>query len=278
MHIFRKIAALQSYLSEVNKSNSIGLVPTMGALHSGHEVLVLTSLSENDVTVCSIFINPTQFNKEEDLIAYPKNEKQDLAVLQKLGCQVVFIPEPDEVYKEKPALKFDFGLLDSRMEGAHRPGHFNGVALVVSKLFNIIRPHKAYFGQKDFQQFQIISRLNKDLSFGIELISVPTVRESSGLAKSSRNLRLSKEGLIIASKINGALSSVEEEMLQGGEFAGIKSKVILELHEAGILVEYLELVDQQTLSPMNDITANRQSVVCIAAIVEGVRLIDNRIF
>lgn len=278
MHVFRKIAALQSYLSEVNKSNSIGLVPTMGALHSGHEVLVSTSLSENDVTVCSIFVNPTQFNKEEDLIAYPKNEKQDLAVLQKLGCQVVFIPEPDEVYKEKPALKFDFGLLDSRMEGAHRPGHFNGVALVVSKLFNIIRPHKAYFGQKDFQQFQIISRLNKDLSFGIELISVPTVRESSGLAKSSRNLRLSKEGLIIASKINGALSSVEEEMLQGGEFAGIKSKVILELHEAGILVEYLELVDQQTLIPTNDITAKRQSVVCIAAIVEGVRLIDNRIF
>ena len=278
MHIFRKIAALQSYLSEVSKSSSIGLVPTMGALHSGHEVLIETSISENEITICSIFINPTQFNKEEDLISYPKKEIEDIEALQRLGCQVVFIPEAEEIYKDKPVLRFDFGFLDSQMEGAFRPGHFNGVALIVSKLFNIIRPNKSYFGQKDYQQFKIISQLNEDLSFGIELVSVPTVREKSGLAKSSRNLRLTKEGRATASKINGALIAVEEHLLKLEKFDHLKSHIVSSLLKQGISVEYLELVDRHTLMPIDEVINAGQSVVCIAAIVEGIRLIDNRIF
>src|SRR6478735_2463281 len=194
MEIFKEIGPLRAYLRSQKKGQStVGLVPTMGALHTGHLTLIKEAKAENDLTVCSIYVNPTQFNNASDLAKYPRLLEKDSQLLKEAGCDVLFAPENSEMYASPSELKLEFGQLDKILEGKFRPGHFSGVGLVVSKLFNIVKPDRAYFGQKDFQQFAIISKLNEELLFGISLKAVYIVREEDGLAMSSRNLRLSSE-------------------------------------------------------------------------------------
>ena len=279
MQIVREIEVLKSYLKDKkNSGKSVGFVPTMGALHNGHAELVKYSKNECDITVCSIFVNPTQFNNQEDLDKYPRMETEDFHFLDVLGCDVVFIPSVDEMYNSNCTLKFSFGNLETTMEGAFRPGHFNGVALIVSKLFNVVQPDRAYFGQKDLQQLAVIRRLVSDLSFQLDIVGVPTVREESGLAMSSRNKRLSEKALLRASQINKSLESIEDEILKGVSFDKLKSIQLRNLSNYNIQVEYLELVDSDTLEKIENKNGNNSVAVCIAAIVDGVRLIDNRIF
>ena len=193
MKIFNNQKELKTFLANIETSLSTGFVPTMGALHGGHLKLISESKKECDITICSIFINPTQFNSNTDLENYPKTIGDDLEQLEKTHCDIVYIPKTNDLYaKNEKAKEFDFGTLSNTMEGKFRKGHFNGMATVVEKFFNIIKPTKAFFGNKDLQQLQIVKALVKQMDSDITIIGVPTIREKSGLAKSSRNIRLSK--------------------------------------------------------------------------------------
>lgn len=279
MQIFRDISSLQLSLNKLRlERKTIGLVPTMGALHDGHAVLLRASLSENDVTVCSIFVNPAQFNNPEDLKNYPRTLEADLEFLKTVGCDMIFCPSVDEMYPKTPKLKFDFGQLESSMEGSHRPGHFNGVAIVVSKLFNIVNPTRAYFGQKDLQQYKIINQLVEDLAFNIELRQIPIKRDENGLAMSSRNKRLTTEGLKSATKLNKALLAAKNSILDNMNFNEVRGELISDLAHDGIQVEYLEYVNADSLESIENNSSNNSVAVCIAATVDGVRLIDNIVF
>ena len=256
------------------KNKSIGLIPTMGALHDGHISLVEKSNEINDISVCSIFINPTQFNKIEDFDNYPSTIKNDIKVLKESDCDIIFLPSINEVYSEKSVLKFDFGTLENGMEGTNRPGHFNGVGLVVSKLFNIIEPNSAFFGQKDFQQLAVIKQLVIDLSFDIDIHSCETYREESGLAMSSRNKRLNEEELKEAAKIHQSLK-LAEKLIKGKEKIDVKNEIVKFFDHTSISLEYFEIADKKTLQPINDYSNPEQIVICIAAFLGNVRLIDN---
>ncbi|WP_207433769.1 pantoate--beta-alanine ligase [Sabulibacter ruber] len=253
----------------------IGFVPTMGALHEGHLSLIRAAKSQNDVTVCSVFVNPVQFNNPEDYRLYPRLLDKDAEMLAQEGCDVLFAPVAEEMYRQKARLTFDFGELERVMEGAHRPGHFNGVATVVSKLFHLVKPHQAFFGQKDLQQFAIIQQLVLDLSFDLELICFPIIREEDGLAMSSRNRRLTPEQRSIAPKLYEALqllrtklqtSSVEEAKKETEAFLGQFPEIRL---------EYLEVVHAQTLQPVPEVSGGTPVALCLAAFLGEVRLIDN---
>ena len=190
MEIVRKIADLQDIIAEAkNNGKRIGLVPTMGALHEGHLTLVRRCKEDNDICVVSVFVNPTQFNNPVDLDKYPRTPEKDSALLESVGCDIVFMPEAEEVYPEPDTRIFDLGEIDKVMEGKMRPGHFNGVCQVVSKLFDYVKPHVSYFGEKDFQQVAVIRKMTKDLGLDLDIVQVPIVREESGLAMSSRNMR-----------------------------------------------------------------------------------------
>ena len=279
MLIFEEIQPLRDHLSKAKKTSAIvGFVPTMGALHDGHASLVKRAKGQCDVVVCSIFINPTQFNSEEDYNKYPVSIEADKALLESIGCDVLFCPSKEVIYTNVPGIKFSFPSLDDSMEGAYRPGHFSGVALVVSKLFNIVQPDKAYFGLKDLQQLRIIQQLVVDLAFPIDIIPVEIMRETGGLAQSSRNRRLSQHGQERASYINECLSNIEKDVLGGQSFMSIKNTYINGLTSEGFEVDYLELVDVKTLKPVMNKSENNSVAICVAAWLEGVRLIDNRIF
>jgi pantoate--beta-alanine ligase len=279
MQIFRDISSLVKRLSQAKlEGKSIGLVPTMGALHMGHATLINSSIQENEITVCSIFVNPAQFNSSIDLSAYPRTIEDDTQLLASIGCNILFCPDVDEIYREEAILKLSFGHLENEMEGAFRPGHFNGVALIVSKLFHIVEPNRAYFGQKDLQQFKVVYQLVKDLSFNIELRCIPIVREEDGLAMSSRNVRLSIEGRKRAATINKVLTKAENLLKEGSQYSKIKNELLSELTEDKLEVEYLELVDSTNLKKIEDKLNGQSVALCIAAVIDGVRLIDNRIF
>ena len=203
MKVFEKVKDLQEYLS--GQKHPIGLVPTMGALHQGHLSLLQNSKKDNKTTVVSIFVNPIQFNDKNDFDKYPRLLDNDLKLLENYNCDAVFAPSVGEIYPEPPVESYDFGYLDKILEGAFRPGHFNGVAIVVNRLFQIVKPDRAYFGKKDYQQYIIIKELVKQQKLPIEIIAVPIVREPSGLAMSSRNLRLNKDELQVAPEIYKAL-------------------------------------------------------------------------
>lgn len=260
----------------MKREQSLGLVPTMGALHDGHLQLVRKSLEDNDCTVVSIFVNPLQFNSKEDLDKYPRTFEEDLTILKEEGVDYVFSPSDEEFYKNEPIIKIDFGSLETVLEGEHRPGHFKGVGLVVSKLFNVISPNRAYFGLKDLQQYLLIKQMGKDLSFPVEVVGVDTIREKSGLAMSSRNRRLSDEGLKVASNIYRTLLTIKEDILskENLEDSLVKGRAILE-RIGGIQVEYLEVVDGSTLEALVDIQGKDELAICFAGYVEGIRLIDN---
>lgn len=277
MLIFKEIRSLTTYLQDKRtQDHSIGLVPTMGALHQGHLELVKASKKGNSITVCCIFVNPTQFNNLLDLENYPRTADKDISNLKLVECDVLFYPEREEMYQKPSTIAFDFGRLDKVFEGEFRPGHFSGVALIVSKLFNIVKPSKAYFGQKDYQQFKIISRLVGELNFNIELICFPTFRESDGLAMSSRNLRLNSEERKAALIFNKALIFAKAELSKGKDFKFVQEKVrAMCLPETRVRLEYFELADAEDLNLLDKLKENGQSILLIAGFVGEVRLIDN---
>ena len=274
MLIFKTIAETKNYLKNQNKS--IGFVPTMGALHAGHLSLIERSKLENDLTVCSIFVNPTQFNNPEDLKKYPRTLERDCEMLESVGCDVVFAPSAAEMYPTLPVLKIDFGNLERVMEGKFRAGHFNGVGIVVSKLFNIVKPNRAYFGQKDFQQVAVLRQLVKDLSFDLELISCSTLREKDGLAMSSRNARLTPENRILAPEIYKSLLLAKGFLMVGKSISETQLAVNQHFMKfAAFKLEYFEIVDFDSLETLEEFDFNKKTALCIAAFLENVRLIDN---
>ncbi|NIJ51519.1 pantoate--beta-alanine ligase [Dyadobacter arcticus] len=280
MEVFTSVQSLRTFLNlQISIQNSIGLVPTMGALHEGHLSLIEKSNFENDVTVCSVFVNPTQFNNPEDLLKYPRTLDKDLDMLDKAGCSAVFAPSVEEMYPEQPALQFNFGSLENVMEGSSRPGHFNGVGIVVSKFFNLIKPHRAYFGQKDLQQVAIIRRLIIDLSFDIELIVCPTVREKEGLAMSSRNTRLSKEERELAPQIHQILKLAKSELINGTSVDQVIKLATKEFAMAkAFTLDYFQVVNVKTLQSIEQIGHEGTNAICVAAFLGPVRLIDNLVF
>lgn len=291
MEIFYKPQALKEYLAKRQNSKTIGFVPTMGALHRGHLSLLQACKNDHDITICSIYINPLQFNIKSDLQSYPRDIDKDIELLKKNNCDVLFCPDDRIMYPESPLVKFDFGYLDTIMEEKHRPGHFSGVATIVSKLFNIVKPCVAYFGQKDLQQFIILRQLVKDLSFGIKLVCCPVVRENDGLAISSRNIGLSNEDRKIAPNIYKALILGKNSLVQVGNQSDLKEKLQINniikdtkkkvkefiFQFRGIELEYFEIVDSETLKTVTDIKNHHKIALCISAQIGSVRLIDNLI-
>lgn len=259
-----------------NDRKTIGLVPTMGALHIGHLELVKKAKESTDVVVVSIYVNPTQFNNPADFEKYPKTLDKDLEILDKIGVDIVFTPENQEIYPSNPKLRLNFGLLEEVLEGAFRPGHFNGVGIVVSKLLNIVKPDVAFFGQKDLQQVAIIKRLVSDLSFDVKIDVVRTVREADGLAFSSRNMRLNPNERMAALVLSKALFFAKSELLRGVDWLTVKNQAV-QLFESEPLcrLEYFELVDPNTFKILESFNPRDLSSICTAAYVGEVRLIDN---
>jgi pantoate--beta-alanine ligase len=278
MKVFTTIVEIQNYLKS-NYPKTVGFVPTMGALHEGHIALIMKSIAENELTVCSIFVNPTQFNNLDDLKKYPRTLEQDCEILQDAGCDVVFAPSVEEMYPTLPSLKIDFGYLEHIMEGKFRPGHFNGVGIVVAKLFNIVKPTKAYFGQKDVQQVAVINRLITDLSFDLKMVVCDTIREKDGLAMSSRNRRLSPEARGHATKIFQSMIIGQKLLLEGYSTFVVKNKV-LDFYKENpqFKLEYYEIADFETLESIDELNPKRRTAIIVAAHLDGVRLIDNYIF
>ena len=277
MLVFQKKEALRQHLQEQRLQKTIiGFVPTMGALHQGHLSLISKSLTETGFTICSIFVNPTQFNNPDDLKKYPRMPEQDLQMLESAGCHAVFLPEVEEIYPTRPLTHFSFGPLEEVMEGSFRPGHFSGVGLVVSKLLHIVQPDKAFFGQKDLQQCRIIEQLVRDLGFNTLISIEPTVREADGLALSSRNLRLSASGRQSATHLYKALQQAANA-IQGGARPETAQKEALSYLNAipELQPEYFCIVDGGTLQELNHVQQENTIAICTAAYVEGVRLIDN---
>jgi pantoate--beta-alanine ligase len=277
MLIFTTAAELRAYAEQARAAGRrLGLVPTMGALHEGHLQLVRAAAQACDEVIASVFVNPTQFNNPDDLRLYPRLPEQDAAALAPAGCTALFMPSVAEMYPQPTVLHFDFGPLERVMEGAHRPGHFNGVATVVSKLFHLARPHVAYFGQKDFQQVAIVRQLIADLSFDLELVVFPTVREADGLAMSSRNARLSPEARAAAPLLHQVLQQAAAQVRLGVLPAQVQQQALAALaQEPAFTPEYIEVADAQSLQPVVHYEAGRPVVLCVAAHLGGVRLIDN---
>ena len=279
MKIFKLKSDLQSYLADLRDRKTISFVPTMGALHEGHMSLIESAKQNSDIVICSIFVNPTQFNNPADLLKYPRNNEVDIKMLEDLDCDVLYLPEVIDLYNNNEKAKiFDFNGLDKFMEGSGRKGHFNGVATIIEKLFRIIKPNIAFFGLKDLQQLQIIKHVTKQLSLPIEIIGVETKREKSGLAMSSRNSLLSEiergKSMLISEtlnfiKDNSTILSIDE--LRTQSIKKIKNHNILDL-------EYLEIVSLNTLHPVSKLGDKNTNAACISASISSVRLIDNIIF
>lgn len=254
---------------------SIGLVPTMGALHEGHKSLVDRCRKENDVVVVSVFVNPTQFNNKEDLRTYPRTEEADKALLEAAGCDVMFMPSVEEVYPEPDTRVFNLGPVAEVMEGPMRPGHFNGVAQIVSKLFMMVEPDRAYFGEKDFQQIAVIREMVRQEGFKLEIVPCPIVREADGLAKSSRNVRLTPENRAVAPNIYRLLSESLDFAKSHTVDETIKFVTTgINAYDA-MEVEYYQIVDGITMQPISAWTDTRYAVGCITVYCGDVRLIDN---
>ncbi|GAB2779635.1 pantoate--beta-alanine ligase [Rhabdobacter roseus] len=280
MQLFKVSSDLRVYLAAARRERkTIGFVPTMGALHEGHLSLIEASRRANDLTVCSIFVNPIQFNNPEDLEKYPRTLDNDRALLEAAGCDVVFAPSAAEMYPTPPVLSLGFGALETVMEGTFRPGHFNGVGLVVARLFHLVQPDRAYFGQKDLQQVAVVRRLVQDLAFPIEVVSCPTLREADGLAMSSRNRRLSPEQRGQASLLSEVLQQAKNSFLNGHSVEDVKAHLRNRLAAfPNFNLEYFEIVHAQTLQPVTEEQEPGATALCVAAYLGPVRLIDNLVF
>lgn len=276
MKVIHTIKDLQAELSVLKaQGKKVGLVPTMGALHAGHASLVKRSVNENEVTVVSVFVNPTQFNDKNDLVKYPRTLDADCKLLEACGATYAFAPSVEEMYPEPDTRQFSYAPLDTVMEGAFRPGHFNGVCQIVSKLFEAVKPHRAYFGEKDFQQLAIIREMVRQMQFDLEIVGCPIVREEDGLALSSRNARLSAEERENALKIS-------QTLFKSRTFAATHSvsetqKMVEDAIAAapGLRLEYFEIVDGNTLQKVDNWNQTSYVVGCITVFCGDVRLIDN---
>jgi pantoate--beta-alanine ligase len=278
MQVFHKIVELQNTLfDDRKKGRSVGLVPTMGALHDGHASLVKKSVKENNITVVSVFVNPTQFNDPKDLSSYPRDLEADCKLLESVGADYVFAPSVEEMYPTPDTRHFEFPPISTVMEGAHRPGHFNGVCQVVSRLFYIVRPDRAYFGEKDWQQIAVVKAMVKSLGLNVNIVECPIIRDTDGLARSSRNTLLSAEERMIAPNIFKALK-------ESVEYA--KKHTVQETHDyvvnqinavEGLDVEYFEIVDGNSLQSINNWNDTDYAVGCITVYcgARPVRLIDH---
>lgn len=276
---FDTITALRQHLDTIRPGHSVGLVPTMGALHEGHMTLIETARQAGDLVVASIFVNPVQFNNPDDLARYPRTLDDDCRMLEAAGCDIVFAPSVTEMYPNPPAMRLSFGDLETVMEGAHRPGHFNGVGIVVAKLFNIVQPHRAYFGQKDLQQVGVIRQLIRELSFPVELVRCPTVRETDGLAMSSRNRNLTPEERELAPALHEALTLAHDLLSEGQSTAQAKAAVTgFFSNNPNFRLEYVEIANADTLQPAGEVLAPGQTAICLAVHLGKVRLIDNVVF
>lgn len=260
------------------KGLKIGFIPTMGALHNGHLYLIKKAKKENDITVVSIFVNPTQFNDKKDLEKYPRTLEKDRLMLMSVHTDILYAPEPDDVYPEGSYNNFsiDLGGLDTVMEGAHRPGHFNGVAQVVKRLLEIVQPDNLYMGQKDFQQFTIIQYMINTLNIPTKLRVCPIVREQNGLAMSSRNVRLSSKARENAKLIHNTLKAVKQK-IKSHTSSELAQYALKRLTKPPFEPEYFDIVDGNTLQPIENIDKHSYIVACTAVWIEGVRLIDNMI-
>ena len=276
MKIIHTISELQAELSALKaQGKMVGLVPTMGALHAGHASLVERSVAENDVTVVSIFVNPTQFNDKNDLLKYPRTLEADCELLQSVGAMIAFAPSVEEVYPEPDTRSFSYAPLDTVMEGTFRPGHFNGVCQIVSKLFDMVQPHRAYFGEKDFQQLAIIREMVRQMNYPLEIVGCPIVREADGLAMSSRNTRLSVEERTTALNISRILFESQKyaEVHTLAETKSFVEEGIAAIE--GLRLEYYEVVDDRTLQTVREWDEAEGVVGCITVFCGDVRLIDN---
>ena len=276
MLVVDTIEQLRSYLAAARaEGKSVGLVPTMGALHEGHASLVARSVAENGVTVVSVFVNPTQFNDKGDLERYPRTLDADCQLLQRLGADCVFAPSVEEVYPEPDTREFDFTPLDKVMEGIYRPGHFNGVAQIVSKLFMYVEPDRAYFGEKDFQQLAIIREMVRQMGFKLTIVGCPIVREADGLALSSRNALLTESqrrtALAISKTLFASVAYAKQHTL--AETKQMVEQAIADTE--GLELEYYEIVDGNTLQPLTAWDDASYVVGCITVYCGKVRLIDN---
>lgn len=276
MHLFKRNSDLQEYLTNQQKQGfSIGFVPTMGALHQGHLSLITQAQQQTTIVVCSIFVNPTQFDDKSDLAKYPRPVSQDIEKLAAIGCDVLFLPTVEEIYPADLAqIHFDLGGLDQTMEGAHRTGHFEGVVQVVHRLLDIVRPNSLYMGQKDFQQFTVIKRMLKLMSSPIELVRVPIMRENDGLAMSSRNVRLSEAGRKKASNLSRILFQAQKDA-QNLEPDTVRNNALARLKEEAFDVDYFMLVDGDNLQEVDRFEPNKTTVACTTIQVDGIRLLDN---
>lgn len=276
MKIVKTIKELKhSLLQNRQENKKIGFVPTMGALHEGHLSLVENCVRENDICVVSIFVNPTQFNDKRDLETYPRNLEQDCGLLQPAGCDYVFVPSVEEMYPEPDTRQFDFGAISQVMEGAYRPGHFNGVAQIVSKLFFAVEPDNAYFGEKDFQQIAVIRSMVKQLDIPVEIHACPILREADGLAMSSRNVRLTAEqrqkAPLLARTLKESIKFVPEKGVQW-----VHDYVVSTINAEPVMrVEYYEIVDGETLQSIHNWSDADDIVGCLTVYCGEVRLIDN---
>ena len=279
MEIIYSGTALSQLIEELKqKGKTIGFVPTMGALHMGHLSLVEKAGNSCDVVIVSIFVNPTQFNNQNDLKRYPRTLAKDAELLANTSCNYIFAPSVEEIYPEPDTRIFDFGMLDKVMEGAFRPGHFNGVAQVVSRLFDILKPHKAFFGEKDFQQLAIIKEMVRKFNYGIEIVPCSIVREADGLAMSSRNMLLSeihrkKVPIISHTLFESCNFAKSNDVDKTMEFVIERINSVSELK-----VEYFNIVDGNTLQPVENWDASEYIVGCITVFAGEIRLIDNVIY
>ena len=274
MQIFTKVKEIQDYLTKFN-TKSVGFVATMGALHEAHISLIEKSQHQNELTICSIFVNPKQFNKKEDLENYPNNIEEDIDKLKNAKCDVVFIPSVEEMYPSMAEKQLDFGLLSEVMEAEHRPGHFNGVAIVIERFFEILNPTRAYFGEKDYQQLAVIKVLAKQINSSTKIIGCPIYREANGLAMSSRNKRLTEAEKELASEISKGLTYIAthkntHSILELKNY--FRNKM---LKQAKFEIEYIEIADKNTLNPIENWKDAENHIVFTAVNVNGVRLIDN---
>ena len=277
MQIVRKINELKRNLDAARAlGKTIGFVPTMGALHDGHLSLIHQARKDNNIVVVSVFVNPTQFNNPEDLRTYPRTEKEDVEKLIDANVDFAFIPEVEEMYPEPDTRQFDLGPVAEVMEGAMRPGHFNGVAQVVSKLFDIVKPDRAYFGEKDFQQIAVIRKMAQLEGFdGIKIVACPIKRETDGLAMSSRNVRLTTQQREIAPAIHRTLTS-SVEWAKDHTVKEVEKYVVDEINSfPQMSVEYYQIVDGATMQPIDDWSQSKQPVGCVTVYCGDVRLIDN---
>lgn len=276
MMLVTTVDELKDVIFRIKSSGkSIGFVPTMGALHKGHLSLLQRARSENEVVVCSIFVNPVQFNNKEDLEKYPRTLEDDQKLIEGVA-DVVFAPTAAEVYPTAPTEKYDFGSLETVMEGRFRPGHFNGVAIVVKRLFDWVMPDKAYFGEKDFQQLAVIREMVRQYALAVEIVGCPIIREDSGLAISSRNQRLSPAQKQISANISRILQEAKKQPSRdAAEIKSFITKEIAKIQEFEL--EYIEIADTKSLQPVTEIVPDK-TIACIALYIGGVRLIDNIIF